>query len=116
MFLDSRAPRRNRTDAAGVSLFKTSTIDGSCCEDGFDMSPSASSSLRDVKPVCRAARRCAAAPRSHRRHCFRSSTEILRRVLLINGDHDGSIRIFLLLQRLVSRQHLADFSVRCSIA
>ena len=38
MFFGSRALRGNRTDAGGVSLFKTSVIDGSCCEDGFDMS------------------------------------------------------------------------------
>ena len=38
MFFDSRALGGNRTDAAGVSLFKTSIVDGSCWEDGFCMS------------------------------------------------------------------------------
>jgi hypothetical protein len=38
VFPNSRALRGNQTDAPGVSLFETSMVHGSCCEDGFDMS------------------------------------------------------------------------------
>ena len=38
MFLASRALRLIRPEAAGVSLIKTSIVDGPYCEDGLDMS------------------------------------------------------------------------------
>src|SRR5208282_6187431 len=38
MFLASRAVRLIRPEAAGVSLIKTSIVDGPYCEDGLDMS------------------------------------------------------------------------------
>jgi hypothetical protein len=38
LFFDLRSLPGNRTEAADVSLFETSIVDGSCCEDGLDMS------------------------------------------------------------------------------